>query len=186
MIEYFTSYSVLTYRRVSPFFLVSLTRSVAHTLLTRAGERTPLFVQRDFCISNAALGEELADEKGRSVVKVTHQPLPAGFFDDDSEEDSDEEEDEEEFELDEVEGFKATPKKESAKAKVNGDAEDEDEDEEDEEDEEDDEVMDSDDSDFELDSDDGMEQTNVLCSLLAGRVSVITSRSDCILIHALG
>ena len=91
--------------------------------------------------------------------------MPAGFFDDDSEEDSDDEESEEEFELDEEEGFKATPKTESATAKVNGEAEDDELLEEDE-------GMSSGDSDYELDSDDGMEQTNVLCSLLAGKVCV--------------
>ncbi|ORX40764.1 hypothetical protein BD324DRAFT_612042 [Kockovaella imperatae] len=147
------------------------------------GERTPLFVQRDFVLTNAALGEELRSETGRSIVKVTHQPIPASLFNDDSESDEDEDEDEEEsedeFELDEVEGFKLTPKKGKANGAAAEDEEEEDDEEEDNEEEEDDEVDGELSEDSEMDSDysdseEGLEQTNVLCSLLAGRVEQAT------------
>jgi FK506-binding nuclear protein len=112
----------------------------------------------------------LRSADGRSVVKVTHHPLPPHFGEDsDSEIDSDvdiddEEDSEDEFELDQEEGFKLTPKKGKA---ANGDAIEEDEDEEDELDDEED-SEDEDDEDF--DDDEPVEETNVICALTAGRV----------------
>lgn len=83
-------------------------------------------------------------------------------FDSDDDEELDEEDDEDaesQYELDVEEGFKLTPKKD----KVNGDAIEEDDAEED-----DDEGDEDEDDDF---SDDEVEETSVLCSLTAGRVS---------------
>ena len=132
------------------------------------GQTYPLYVRRDFTITNAALGEDLRSNDGRSVVKVTHHPLPPNFGDSDSEFDSEIDSDieidsdEEQFELDTEEGFKLTPKKgKKAEEEVEEDEDDEEEDDEDEDDEEED-------DDF---SDDEVEETNVICALTAGRVS---------------
>lgn len=139
---------------------------------SRSGEKIPIYIRHDFTITNAALGEELRSTDGRSVVKVTHHPLPPHFGEDsdseiDSDIDIDDEEDdsEEEFELDQEEGFKLTPKKGKA---ANGDAIEEDEEDEDELDDEED-SDDEDDEDF--DDDEPVEETNVICALTAGRVS---------------
>ena len=133
------------------------------------GDKYPLYIRNDFTVTNAALGDELADANGRSVVKVTYHPInPALLGDDsDSEVDSEDFDDEDlegledEFELDEDEGFKEVAKK--AKANGNGagpnDVEESEEDEDDEEDDEDD-------DDF---SDVEPEVTNVICSLTAGK-----------------
>ena len=149
---------------VSPTHLSSLLQLIPQSLTLIPGEKYPLYVKRDFTITNAALSDDLASTTGRSVLKVTHNPVNPAIYDSDSEIDSDDEDmlddmpEEDEFELDEVEGFKEVEK---AVKKVNGDAEMKDDDEEDEdEDEEDD--------DF---SDDEVEVTNVICALTAGKVS---------------
>lgn len=132
------------------------------------GDKYPLYIRNDFQITNAALPEDLANPNGRSVVKVTYQPInPALLADDsDSEIDSDDEisfPDEDEFELDEEEGFKEVAKKGEKKVKANGvKPEEEEEDEED-----DDEEESEDDDDF---SDEEPEVTNVLCALTAGKI----------------
>lgn len=133
-----------------------------------------MYIRRDFQITNAALGEELRSKDGRSVIKVTHNPLPPfsddsdSEFDSDIEIDDDEELDEDEFELDVEEGFKLTPKKGKA---ANGDAaaSEEDDEEEDSEDDEEDE---------DFDDDEEIEETNVICSLTAGRVGVYIARKS--------
>ena len=114
-------------------------------------------VVRDFKITNAALGEEIADENGRSVVKIVHQPVNPRELADDSDSDdefSDEDfEDEEEEEVD-MEALKAAINgKKSKKADA---AEEEDDEEEDEEEDED----------FEADA----QTTAVLCSLIPGKI----------------
>ena len=152
-------------------------------LTLNLGETYPIYVQRDFVITNAALGEELRSSDGRSVIKVTHHPLPEDFFDPESDSELDDEESE--YELDDEEGFKSTPKKATENGIANGvhaddedmddeeevddedeaevDKEDADEDDEDEEEEEEEE-----DSDY---SDDGLLETSVICALTAGKVS---------------
>ncbi|OCF61043.1 FK506-binding protein 4 [Kwoniella mangroviensis CBS 10435] len=145
------------------------------------GERYPLFVRRDFQITNVALGEELVSKDGRSVVKVTHNPIPSSAlesdsefdsdeydseFDDeelDDEEDDEEEDDEEEDDEEEEEKPKAAKKADGVK-KGEVDAEmDEDEDSEDED-------YSVDDSDL----DGEIEETNVITSLTAGRIEQAT------------
>lgn len=123
-------------------------------------------------MTNAALGEELKNPEGRSVVKVSHQPISPFGDDSDSEIDSDEELDDsqDEFELDEVEGFKKVLDGED-EGGDDEEMEDGDEDEEDDE-EDDDEEDDEDDSDF---SEDEVEETNVLCALTGGKVSRLFS-----------
>ena len=116
------------------------------------GEPVPIYVRRDFEITNAALGEELRSTDGRSVVKVTHNPIPPSAFNDsdsefDSEDEDDDEEDEEEDDEEEI-------------AKEDGEGS-----------EDDDEDMDSDDEDFD---DDIMEETSVMCSLTAGKIEQAT------------
>lgn len=110
------------------------------------GEPIPLYVNRDFQITNAALAEDLQSETGRSVVKVTHNPISQSAFEEDSDFDSDEED----------ESFEGPE----------GDDEEDSEDSEEQEgdDDEDDEDMDSD------DDEDDLEETSVLCSLSAGKV----------------
>ncbi|WVF73210.1 hypothetical protein IAT40_008029 [Kwoniella sp. CBS 6097] len=142
------------------------------------GEKYPIYVRRDFQITNAALGEDLKSADGRSVVKVTHNPIPSRALESDDEYDSefdsefddeeldsdlegDELEDQEEEEA-EVEVKPKAGKKAALLAAAAAAAEEED-DEEMDDDEEDDE----DDSDF---SDDEIEETNVICSLTAGKV----------------
>ncbi|KAK8853036.1 hypothetical protein IAR55_003737 [Kwoniella newhampshirensis] len=152
------------------------------------GEKYPIYVRRDFQITNAALGEELRSADGRSVIKVTHNPIPAAALDSDSESDYDSEDDEEldseeeaalraEYGLDsddddEEEDAEAEAKPKSKKAeKIEVDGEDEDSEEDenfeggsgDEEDSEDD-------SEFDSDLDDELEETSVLCSLTAGKI----------------
>lgn len=114
-----------------------------------------MFVRRDFQITNAALGEELRSKDGRSVIKVTHSPIPL-YPEDDSDDEydsdmvigSDEEDDDEEDDEEKAEGAEG--------------AEDEDDDEEDDEDE---------DSDYdELEN----QETSVLCSLTAGKTEQAT------------
>ncbi|KAK6909666.1 hypothetical protein I203_103687 [Kwoniella mangroviensis CBS 8507] len=140
------------------------------------GERYPLFVRRDFQITNVALGEELVSKDGRSVVKVTHNPIPSSALESDSEFDSDEydsefddeelddeEDDEEEDDEEEEEKPKAAKKADGVK-KGEVDAEmDEDEDSEDED-------YSVDDSDL----DGEIEETNVITSLTAGRIEQAT------------
>ena len=123
----------------------------------------------------------MKDNNGRSVIKVTHEPLPAAFFEasDSEDDDSDIEGDlpSDEFELDSEEGFRKIVK-EAKEAQANGDipAEDDDEDddfEDDEDEDEDDEDMDSEDDDDEL------LETTVLCALTAGKVGLsFNSPSD--------
>lgn len=142
-----------------------------------------MYVRRDFQITNAALGEELRAESGRSVVKVTHNPINPAVFDSDSDsedeeldsdleaelrdefdlDEEDEDEDEEDDEEEEVEA-KVGKKVNGKKADVDGE-EDEDEDEHEDDEDEDDE----DDEDFSDDED--VLETSVLCSLTAGKVS---------------
>ncbi|KAL7418584.1 peptidylprolyl isomerase fpr3 [Cryptotrichosporon argae] len=114
------------------------------SLTLNAGERYPLFVRRDFVITNAALGEDATGE-ARSTVKVTHNPINPALFDDESDDefdesfepsDEDEDEDEEKIEADA--------------------AEDADEDEDDDEDSDDDEEE--------------LEETSVLCSLIPTKI----------------
>jgi hypothetical protein len=53
-------------------------------------------VPRDFTLTNAALAEDLADPSGRSVVKLTHEVIPASRFGQAGEDDEDEEDEEKE------------------------------------------------------------------------------------------
>lgn len=113
-------------------------------------------MRRDFQITNAALGEELRSKDGRSVVKVTHNPISPSLLESDDEW-SDEDEDEEipsEEDVGEMEVEEVKQKKGKKAEKVE------------EEEEEDSEEEDEDESDFE----DELEETNVLCSLTAGKV----------------
>lgn len=155
------------------------TRQVQKQLLVsslsnaQTGEKYPIYIRRDFQITNAALGEELASTDGRSVVKVTHNPINPALFDDDSDSEFDSEL-EDEFELDEEDDDEEMADGEAKiKAAVEGGAAaaDEDDDEEDEEfkDDEDDEEDESDDTDF--DDDEDIEETVVICALTAGKVS---------------
>ncbi|WVQ80674.1 FK506-binding protein 4 [Cryptococcus sp. DSM 104549] len=144
------------------------------------GERYPIYVRRDFQITNAALGEELRSADGRSVVKVSHNPIPAAALDSDysdSEFDSDDDEsldseleaelraefgdamDEDEEEEDEEEEKEAPKPKKGKKAEAAAEAEEEEEDDEEEDSE--------DESDF---SDEEIEETSVLCALTAGKI----------------
>lgn len=136
-----------------------------------------MLVPRDFVLTQAALGEDLKSADGRSVIKVTHQPIPPHWFDSDDE-DSDEELDseleeelEDEFELSEED---AEEDEEKPKAKVNGKKADEAA----EEDEEEDEDEDDEDEDSDFSDDDELAETNVICSLLAGRVSSLSSSDE--------
>lgn len=125
-------------------------------------------MRRDFQITNAALGEELRSKDGRSVVKVTHNPISPSLLESDdewSDEDEDEEilseEDDGEMEVEEVK-----QKKGKKAEKVE---------------EEDSEEEDEDESDFE----DELEETNVLCSLTAGKVKLLPLKrpvfnADCV------
>jgi FK506-binding nuclear protein len=135
-----------------------------------------MYVRRDFQITNAALGEELRSESGRSVVKVTHNPINPAVFDSDSDSEDEELDSEledelmDEFELDEEDDEEEDDEEEEVEAKVgkkvNGkkaDVDGEDEEDEDEDDE------DEDDEDFSDDED--VLETSVLCSLTAGKVS---------------
>ncbi|KIR68518.1 FK506-binding protein 4 [Cryptococcus bacillisporus CA1873] len=119
------------------------------------GQQYPTYVRRDFQITNAALGEELRSKDGRSVVKVTHNPISQSMLESDDEwSDDDEgenedvlsEEDDEEMEVEDV--------KQKKGKKVEKEEEEEEEDSEEE-----------DEDDFE----DELEETNVLCSLTAGK-----------------
>ncbi|WVR00378.1 hypothetical protein IAU59_007521 [Kwoniella sp. CBS 9459] len=144
------------------------------------GEKYPIYVRRDFQITNAALGEDLKSADGRSVVKVTHNPIPSRALESDDEYDSefdsefddeeldsdlegDELEDQEEEEA-EVEVKPKAGKKAALLAAAAAAAAEEEDDEEMDDEEDDDE---DDDSDF---SDDDIEETNVICSLTAGKV----------------
>ncbi|ORY28159.1 hypothetical protein BCR39DRAFT_535813 [Naematelia encephala] len=133
------------------------------------GEKYPLYIRRDFQITNAALGEELRSKDGRSVVKVTHHPYVPLDDDSDSDDEFDsdlEDEMADEFELDSDEEAEAAKPK--ANGKIEVDEEDDEEDEgEDENDDEEDE--DSEDEDDEFDSDDEVE-TSVICALTAGKI----------------
>ncbi|CAK9784564.1 hypothetical protein CC85DRAFT_283016 [Cutaneotrichosporon oleaginosum] len=126
------------------------------SLTLEPGVPVPIYVRRDFQLTNAALAEELDSETARTVVKVTHSPIPQHIFDSDDEDDeydeddmvvgSDEESDEDD-ELDEDED----------------DEMGEDEDEDDEDDSEGSEG--SDDDDFE-----DVAEEIVLCALTPGRI----------------
>ncbi|KAJ9124844.1 hypothetical protein QFC24_002773 [Naganishia onofrii] len=119
------------------------------------GQKYPVMVTRDFRITNAALGEEIVDESGRSVVKITHQPVNPRDLADDSDSDSDfsddEDEDEEDEEVDMEKLMAAVNGKKGKKASA--EEEEVDDDEEDDEDFEEDPVA-----------------TAVVCSLLPGRI----------------
>ncbi|KAL1405046.1 peptidylprolyl isomerase fpr3 [Vanrija albida] len=115
------------------------------------GEPVPIYVPADFEITNVALGEELRNETGRSVVKVTHNPIDPALLASDSDDEFDSDDEDFDGELDE-------------------DEDDEDEDEIDAEEEDDDEEDDEDDEDEDDFSDDGIEETSVIASLTAGRV----------------
>lgn len=145
------------------------------------GETYPMAVRKDFQITNAALGEELKDNNGRSVVKVTHEPLPSAFFEaSDSEDEYDSEIDgdlpSDEFELDSEEGFKKIRKDKEINGEVSeaaaADEEDDEEDEDFEGDEDDDEEDDEDEDMSDLEDDELLE-TTVLCALTAGKVGPI-------------
>lgn len=115
-------------------------------------------VQRDFKITNAALGEELADETGRSVVRITHQPVNPRDLADDSDSDDDDfsfddEDDEEEEEID-MEKLKAAINGKNGKKGKKAEEEDEEEDEDEEDDE-----------DFEEPT-----ATAIACSLIPGKI----------------
>lgn len=49
------------------------------------GKKYEYLVERDFHVTNASLGDELADEKGRSVVKVSIKDLVDSDSDDEGE-----------------------------------------------------------------------------------------------------
>jgi FK506-binding nuclear protein len=111
-------------------------------------------VQRDFKITNAALGEEIADENGRSVIKLTHQPVnPRELSDDSDDEFSSDDEDEELEEDEEIDmaQLKAAMNGKKGK-KAAAEAEESEDDEEDE--------------DFEEDA----TATAVVCSLIPGKI----------------
>ncbi|BEJ12223.1 hypothetical protein CspHIS471_0206830 [Cutaneotrichosporon sp. HIS471] len=120
------------------------------SLTLMPGERVPIYIRRDFQITNAALGEELADENARTVVKVTHSPIPInlGMMDSDDGEDFDDDmvvgsDDESDDEI---------PEEDSAE----GDDADE---------------MDEDDSDIDSDEDDFDQlEESVICALTPGRI----------------
>jgi hypothetical protein len=116
----------------------------------------------------------LKDNNGRSVIKVTHEPLPAAFFeasDSEDEDDSDIEGDlpSDEFELDSEEGFRKVVK-DAAEAAKNGDIPAEDDEDEDFEDDEDEDDEDEDDEDMDSEDDDELLETTVLAALTAGKV----------------
>jgi FK506-binding nuclear protein len=67
----------------------------------RPGQPESVYVRRDFQITNVALGEELVDSNGRSVVKVTHSPINPVLLESDDEDSDDEDFDESEDEEDE-------------------------------------------------------------------------------------
>ncbi|RXK39474.1 hypothetical protein M231_03307 [Tremella mesenterica] len=141
--------------RASPFFLAS--------------ETYRSYVRRDFQITNAALGEELASADGRSVVKLTYQNADLSDIDDlDSEDESIDsdmaEELREEFELSDDEMGEDEVIKEK-KPKVNGVKSEAKAAKEEEEDSE------GDDS-FEDDED--ILTTVALCSLTAGKIEQAT------------
>jgi FK506-binding nuclear protein len=120
----------------------------------------------------------LKDNNGRSVIKVTHEPLPAAFFeasDSEDEDDSDIEGDlpSDEFELDSEEGFRKIVK-DAAEAAKNGDIPAEDDEDEDFEDDEDEDDEDEDDEDMDSEDDDELLETTVLAALTAGKVCVLT------------
>lgn len=125
---------------------VRISQANSQSLTLIPGEPIPLYVNRDFQITNAALAEDLTSETGRSVVKVTHNPISQSAFESDSDSDDDEsfegDEDESSSDDDEVEGEGA-----------------------DDDDEDDDEDM-EDDSD---DEEDDLEETSVLCALTPGK-----------------
>ncbi|WWD19449.1 FK506-binding protein 4 [Kwoniella shandongensis] len=138
------------------------------------GEKYPIYVRRDFQITNAALGEELRSADGRSVIKVTHNPIPAGALDSDSDDSDYDSEDDEELDSEEEAALRA-------EYGLDSDDEDEEADEEekpkskkaekievDGEDEEDDDEEDSEDDDE--DFEDELEETSVLASLTAGKI----------------
>lgn len=114
-------------------------------------------VARDFKITNAALGEEIVDENGRSVVKITHQPVNPRELADDSDSD-DEFSDDEDLEDDEEVDMEALKAAINGKKGKKADAADEEEDDEEEDEEED--------EDFEADA----QTTAVLCSLIPGKI----------------
>lgn len=113
----------------------------------------PVFVRRDFQITNAALGEELVSKDGRSVVKVTHSPIPLNF-DGDSD-------DEYEYDSDMVIGSDEEDDEEEEEAAAAAAAMEDDEDAEEGDSEED--------SDDEEDPFENSEES-VLCALTAGKI----------------
>ncbi|WRT70436.1 uncharacterized protein IL334_007434 [Kwoniella shivajii] len=132
------------------------------------GEKYPIYVRRDFQITNVALGEELASADGRSVIKVTHNPIPANALDSDSEFDSEEYDSEFDEELDDEEEEEEEEKPKAVKA--NGIKKESASKAEDDEDMDDDEE-DSEDDDF---SDIDIEETSVIAALTAGRTEQAT------------
>ncbi|WVW85927.1 hypothetical protein I302_107965 [Kwoniella bestiolae CBS 10118] len=142
------------------------------------GEKYPLFVRRDFQITNVALGEELVSKDGRSVIKVTHNPIPSSALESDSEFDSDEydsEFDDEELDDEDDDGEEdAEEEEEKPKAakKANGVKKAEVDEEMDEDEEDDDEDEDYSVTDSYLDGE--IEETNVITSLTAGRIEQAT------------
>lgn len=146
--------------RSSDFLFVrtALSPSSFRHLELLPGQSYPIMVQRDFKITNAALGEELADENGRSVVRITHQPVNPRDLADDSDSDSDDfsfddEDDEEEEEID-MEKLKAAINGKNGKKGKKAEEEDEEEDEDEEDDE-----------DFEEPT-----ATAIACSLIPGKI----------------
>ncbi|WVO19114.1 FK506-binding protein 4 [Cryptococcus decagattii] len=119
------------------------------------GQQYPTYVRRDFQITNAALGEELRSKDGRSVVKVTHNPISQSMLESDDEwSDGDEDEDEDVLSEEDDEEMEVEDVKQKKGKKVEKEEEEEEEDSEEED---------------EGDFDDELEETNVLCSLTAGK-----------------
>jgi FK506-binding nuclear protein len=124
-----------------------------------------VYVKRDFVITNAALGEELVDNSGRSVVKVTHQPINPDYFSDDSDYDSEDMSDDDiPSDLDELaeEDEEEAPAAKGGKKAAAADKIEVDEDDE----EEDDEDYDS--------EDDTPHVEAVMCALTAGKIEQAT------------
>lgn len=125
-------------------------------MILSPGEKYPVYVKRDFVIKNASLAEEIVDASGRSVVKVTHQPInPDYFSDNDSEFDSDMSDDELPSDLEDDEEEADEEPKAAGGDKMTVDEDDEDED------------------DDEYDSEDETPHVEaVMCALTAGKVSL--------------
>jgi FK506-binding nuclear protein len=118
------------------------------------GEPVPVYIRRDFQITNAALGEELADESARTVVKVTHSPIPLNMMGDSDDEDYDDDmvvgSDEESDEDEEMEGEEDEEESEEGDEEEEGDSDD--------------------DSEDDSEDDFGEAEETVLCALTPGKI----------------